>query len=111
MKNQDLNLEVKRSTFITDWSYTRKDGSIASGTQNNQCLKLVDSNGKVYSDTSTITGSEDDVIEKVGFLVIRTEDDRIMETGWTVNEKSIKGKWFKKFVKDGSYSVVIGRLK
>ena len=110
MNNLTKTLTVKRSTFITNWSYKSKDGSTVTGTQNNQRLQLIDEDGMTYSETCTEIGRGDCIVNKCGWVLVRVSDDKIIETGWTVNEKSISRKWFKGLVKEGTHVVLIGRL-
>tara|TARA_B110000037_G_C16896451_1_gene414374 strand:- start:333 stop:671 length:339 start_codon:yes stop_codon:yes gene_type:complete len=112
MKNLTVNskLIVTRKTFTTDWSVKGKDGKVFTGTQPNQSLTLKDEDGKVISQTSTTIMNEGQIVNKIGWVVIRVSDNHIVDKGWTVNEKSISRKWFSSFLKDGSYKVITGKL-
>lgn len=116
MKNLTVNskLTVTRKTFLTDWSVKgtkgENKGRVITGTQPNQSLTLKDENGKVIIETSTPISNEGQIVNKIGWVAIRVSDNHIADKGWTVNEKSISRKWFKPFLKDGSYKVLTGRL-
>jgi hypothetical protein len=115
MNNLTVNskLTVTRKTFLTDWSFKgtgdNKD-KVFSGTQNNQSLTLKDEDGKVIIETSTTISNEGQIVNKIGWVAIRVSDNHIVDNGWTVNEKSIARKWFKNYLKDGSYKVLTGKL-
>jgi|TARA_R110000787_G_scaffold169337_1_gene282082 hypothetical protein len=108
------NLTVTRKTFLTDWSVKvtkgEDKGRVITGTQPNQSLTLKDEAGKVISQTSTPISNEGEIINKIGWVAIRVSDNHIVDKGWTVNEKSISRKWFKDFLRDGSYKVLTGKL-
>ena len=116
MKDLTVNskLTVTRKTFLTDWSVKvtkgEDKGRVITGTQSNQSLTLKDENGKVISETSTTIMNEGQIINKIGWVLVRVSDNHIIDKGWTVNEKNISRKWFKPFLKDGSYKVLTGSL-
>ena len=113
MKNLTVNskLTVTRKTFLTDWTCKVSEDNVIRGTQNNQSLILKDEDGKVISETSTPISNEGQIVNKIGWVAVRVSDNHIVDKGWTVNEKSISRKWFKDFLKDGSYKVLIGKLQ